>query len=120
MLASSGPACAAKVTASGGQPTAWRTCGALELSHHSEFAPPSCDFWFFDECDAAVMDYDSHGNFLGTEATTEPSPVSYYLHVRNLTTKPSVPLEDYFTGRIPASDLADRFPQMASMRVRQS
>lgn len=67
----------------------------LEISQHPELAPPSRDFWLFDEHIATVMDYDQDGNFLGADATSDPALIAYYLHVRDLTMNLSVPLTEY-------------------------
>lgn len=70
----------------------------LSLSRHPEFAPPSRDFWLFDARNAAVMDYDQDGNFLGADTTSDPALVGYYLHVRDLIMNLSVPLTDYLAS----------------------
>jgi len=78
--------------------TAGENVRILELSQYPELAPPSRDFWLFDDRNVSVMDYDQEGNFLGADATSDPALVGYYLHVRDLTMNLSVPLADYLTS----------------------
>jgi hypothetical protein len=78
--------------------TAGEDVRILEISQYPELSPPSRDFWLFDERNAAVMDYDQDGNFLGADATSDPALVGYYLHVRDLTVNLSVPLADYLAS----------------------
>jgi hypothetical protein len=78
--------------------TAGEDVRILELSQCPELAPPSRDFWLFDDRYAAVMDYDQDGNFLGADATSDPALLGYYRCVRDLTMNLSVPLADYLAS----------------------
>jgi hypothetical protein len=59
---------------------------------------PDRDFWLFDDCEAAVMIYDTDGNFLGAETTSDPEMIERYQKVRDRLMQHSVPLADYLSS----------------------
>lgn len=56
---------------------------------------PDHDFWLFDDREAAAMDYDTEGNWLGAGMTADPEMIGRYRLVRDRAMEHSVPLADY-------------------------
>ena len=56
---------------------------------------PDYDYWLFDDHAAAVMSYDTDGNWLGASLTHDPTAIASYRRTRDLAIEHSAPLTEY-------------------------
>jgi hypothetical protein len=56
---------------------------------------PSRDYWLFDSAQAALMDYDSAGNWLNVEIADDPATIAFLCRARDLALAHAIPLNTY-------------------------